>query len=141
MLIFLKRCNSGMNILLGNPVSSTALYWYYKSFSALLSYDCFFTLFHACFGKAILENVQADILYYATCVFQDEISEPVSVRNSDASEKSSSLAVDHVDPFKRYQDIRHQDFGEIVFRKQKRNKKKSNKGMFLVQESYRHVSQ
>lgn len=105
---------------MGNLVNSTALYLYYKSFAALLCYNCFF-------------NVQADMLYYATCVFQDKISEPVSVGTSDPSEKSSSLAVDHMDPFKRYQDIRHQDFGEIVFRKQKRNKKKSNKGMFLVQ--------
>ena len=132
-----------MNILLGNlvnsAVNSTALYLYYKSFAAVLYYNCFFTLFHACFGKAILENVQTDMLYYATCVFQDKISEPVSVGTSDPSEKSTSLAVDHVDPFKRYQDIRHQDFGEIVFRKQKRNKKKSNKGMFLVLESFCYV--
>ena len=35
------------------------------------------------------------------------------------------------DPFLKYQEIRHQDFGEIVFKKNKRSKKKNVKGQFL----------
>ena len=67
-------------------------------------------------------------------VFQDNktepVTEPVSVGTAaDSSKIESSQAVENADPFKKYQDIRHQDFGEIVFRKQKRQKKKANKGM------------
>lgn len=35
------------------------------------------------------------------------------------------------DLFKKYQEIRHQDFGEIVFRKQKRSRKRYNKGKLM----------
>ena len=63
-------------------------------------------------------------------MFQDKTAEPVSIETTDSSATESSQTVKETDdPFKKYQEIRHQDFGEIVFRKQKRSKKKANKGM------------
>ncbi|PFX19161.1 tectonin beta-propeller repeat-containing protein 2-like [Stylophora pistillata] len=43
-------------------------------------------------------------------------------------EAETESAAPQPDPFKKYQEIRHQDFGEIVFRKNKKSKKKANKG-------------
>ena len=64
-------------------------------------------------------------------MFQEDTAEPVAVGTTGAS--IESLETDkETDPFKKYQDIRHQDFGEIVFRKQKRSKKKANKGMVFT---------
>ena len=62
--------------------------------------------------------------------FQEEITDPVPSENTDSSSASISIeTVGETDPFRKFQDIRHQDFGEIVFRKTKKSKKKANKGM------------
>jgi len=63
-------------------------------------------------------------------VFQGMTAEPISSGTADSSTTDSSQTDKETDPFKKYQDIRHQHFGEIVFRKQKRPKKKANKGIF-----------
>ena len=50
---------------------------------------------------------------------------------TDSSSNDSPETSNEYDPFKKYQEIRHQDFGEIVFRKTKKSKKKANKGRFI----------
>ena len=64
-------------------------------------------------------------------VFQEEINDPAPSEIPDSSTTISVETVSATDPFKKFQDIRHQDFGEIVFRKAKKSKKKANKGMFI----------
>ena len=63
------------------------------------------------------------------CVSQEEITDPAPSENTDSSASISIETVGEPDPFRKFQDIRHQDFGEIVFRKTKKSKKKANKGM------------
>ena len=65
------------------------------------------------------------------CVFQEEITDPAPSEIADSSTTIRSQTVSEPDPFKKFQDIRHQDFGEIVFRKTKKSKKKANKGTFI----------
>lgn len=54
----------------------------------------------------------------------------VCLETADLPLADASETLNEKDLFKKYQDIRHQDFGEIVFRKQKRSKKKANKDQF-----------
>ena len=63
--------------------------------------------------------------------FQEEIIDPAPSEITDSSTAISLETVSEPDPFKKFQDIRHQDFGEIVFRKTKRSKKKAIKGMLI----------
>ena len=60
--------------------------------------------------------------------FQEKVTEPAPCETTDSSIAAVAAAEDN-DPFKKYQEIRHQDFGEIVFRKNKKSKKKANKGI------------
>ena len=52
-------------------------------------------------------------------------AEPISSGTADSSTTDSSQTDKETDPFKKYQDIRHQDFGEIVFRKTKATQEES----------------
>ena len=67
--------------------------------------------------------------------FQEKVTEPAPCETTDSSiaplaAAAAAAAEEEVtDPFKKYQEIRHQDFGEIVFRKNKKSKKKANKGI------------
>lgn len=65
------------------------------------------------------------------CVFQEKTTDPAPREITDPSTTVSLGTVSEPDPFRKFQDIRHQDFGEIVFRKTKKSKKKANKGMFI----------
>lgn len=60
-------------------------------------------------------------------ISKEKTAESVCDRTADSSTTEMLETVKEIDPFKKYQDIRHQDFGDIVFRKQKRSKKKANK--------------
>ena len=70
-------------------------------------------------------------LNQSLCVFQEETTNPASSEITDATKTVSLEIVSEPDPFKKFQDIRHQDFGEIVFRKSKKSKKKANRGMLI----------
>lgn len=65
------------------------------------------------------------------CFFQEEITDPAASEIPNSSTAISVETVSEPDPFRKFRDIRHQDFGEIVFRKTKKSKKKANKGMFI----------
>lgn len=65
------------------------------------------------------------------CFFQEEITDPAASEIPNSSTAITVETVSELDPFRKFRDIRHQDFGEIVFRKTKKSKKKANKGMFI----------
>lgn len=65
-----------------------------------------------------------------TC-FQHSTALPALLHAVDAVTPNILEETNESDLFKKYQEIRHQDFGEIVFRKQKRSRKKFNKGKLM----------
>lgn len=88
------------------------------------------------------ENTYSDVgLMNSCCIFhpkktyfQDSTATLACLDTDDAVAPNISEEMNEKDLFKKYQEIRHQDFGEIVFRKQKRSRKKSNKGTLMSNE-------
>ena len=63
--------------------------------------------------------------------FQHSTALPAFLHAVDAATPNILEETNESDLFKKYQEIRHQDFGEIVFRKQKRSRKKFNQGKLM----------
>lgn len=127
-----------------NCANMSRLTFLYSSYACILSslvnpreIIIFFSLPNV--GACFWAKMSADSLLRFTdcrlnqslCVFQEEITNPASSEITHATTTVSLEIVSEPDPFKKFQDIRHQDFGEIVFRKSKKSKKKANRGMLI----------